>query len=110
MAITVTIAASGSLSSACPVPHGQLVYMVEFPAAWDAADCTFQVSKDGGATYKNLYDEVGEVTYKAGANRIIILDSLRHSIDGYVKIRSGTSSVPVAQTADRTIKVWLEGQ
>ena len=51
---TATIALSGSLSAAVAIPLTHNLVGLVMPAAWDAADLTFQGSFDG-TTYGNLY-------------------------------------------------------
>jgi hypothetical protein len=106
---SVTIAVNTALSNALRIPHGMFIEMIEFPAGWTTADVTFSLSKDGGATFFDGYDDVGEITYKAGASRITILDTHRHCLTGVVKLRSGTSGTPVNQTgADKLLVVYLK--
>ncbi|MCL5264149.1 MAG: hypothetical protein M1343_02970 [Chloroflexi bacterium] len=112
MNITVksaAIAAGSSLSGIVDL-EGYTKIGIEMPAAWDAAALTFQGSSDG-VTYNNLYDNVGnEVTSQAAAGRFIGIDTILRSLAAvrYLKIRSGTSALPVNQTADRTIKLCLK--
>jgi len=73
------------------------------PAAWTAADITFQVSADG-STYCNLYEEDGtEFTLTVGASYHVMIspDSLWGA--HWIKVRSGTAGTPVNQAAARTI-------
>lgn len=78
---------------------------IEMPAAWTAANLTFQVSFDGD-TYKDLYDKDGnEVTVTAAASRYIgLIPSLFAGIR-HLKVRSGTSGTPVNQGAARTLRL-----
>lgn len=77
------------------------------PSAWDAADLTFQVSEDN-SSWANLYDEYGsEVTVNAAAARAITLLPQNWVGVRYLKVRSGNSSGPVSQTADRKITVII---
>ena len=75
------------------------------PAVWDAADLTFQVSDDGGTTFRNLYWDWGpELVIDAAAAITIELSPFvgLHNID-QLKIRSGTAGTPVVTTDDRII-------
>ncbi len=73
------------------------------PAAWDAADLTFQIG-DSNDTFTNLYNDTGsEVVVTAAASRYIRLVPSEWVNMRQLKIRSGTSGTPVAQTADRTL-------
>jgi hypothetical protein len=105
--IPVTIALGGSLSPAVKV-RGGLLSIIEMPAAWDAANLTFQTSGDG-STFMNLYDENGtEVTVTADASRRVRLEPSQWASIAEIKVRSGTSGAAVAQSADRTLylEIW----
>lgn len=103
---SVTIPSGQSLSAAIDLA-GHILSRIEFPGAWTAAALTFQVSSDG-VTWRDLYDEAGEVSFSsAGANHAIQLGgSYGWWTIRYLKIRSGTSAVPVAQAADRIINLY----
>ena len=78
------------------------------PAAWDAANLTFQSSGDG-VNYFNAYDELGaEVTVIASTSRRIRLDPTQWAGIQYIKVRSGTAGAAVNQTVQRTLylEVW----
>lgn len=108
---TATIASGASLSDAVAIQPTHTLAGILMPAAWDAAGgvptpLTFQGSFDG-TNYGDLYDDTGiELTIPAAAGRIIpIADSTLRTMP-YLKIRSGTSATPVAQTAERTITLF----
>lgn len=102
--LTATILDTASLSDAVEL-EGFSVLRIAMPAAWDAADLTFQVSDDGGTTFRNLYWDWGpEMVVDAAAALTIELSpfvQLTH-ID-QIKVRAGTAGVPVVQSADRLI-------
>ncbi len=101
---TTTIAASASLSSFITLGVGTPA-MIEMPSAWDAASITFQTSIDG-TVFQDYYDTLGnEVTVIAVASRNIKQDVGDFAGAKFIKIRSGTSAVPVNQTSLRTIRV-----
>ena len=105
--LPVSIAINTSLSAAVNIMGG-LPAVIEMPAAWDAANLTFQTSGDG-TNYFNVYDESGtEVTVTADTSRRIRLEPSQWAGIQYIKIRSGTAGVPVVQTAARTLylEVW----
>ena len=105
--IPVVIAINTSLSSAVQI-FGGLLSIIEMPAAWDAANLTFQTSGDG-TNYFNVYDDSGtEVTVTASTSRRIRLEPSQWAGIQYIKIRSGTAGVAVNQTAARTLylEVW----
>jgi hypothetical protein len=102
---TTEIESGKSLSDAIELDPAHYAFAIGMPAAWTAANLTFQVSHDG-ATWKNLYDDEGnEVTVTAAASRMIRLYPEEWSAFKYLKIRSGTSGSPVTQAADRTIGI-----
>ena len=104
--VTATIAINESLSAAVEL-DGADVLRIAMPAAWTAADLTFQVSDDGGTTFRNVYWDWGpEMVVDAAAAMSIELSPFvgLHNID-QIKVRSGTAGVPVAQAAEREIEL-----
>ena len=103
---TATIANGASLSGAIKFGNRRLA-RIDMPAAWTAADLTFQGSVDG-TTFSDLYDADGnEYTIQADASRCIIV-ALNDFIGlPYIKIRSGTSAAAVNQSGTRTITLGL---
>jgi len=100
--VSATIAISGSLSGEVHL-NGDALVGIEMPAAWTAAELTFQTSFDS-VTYQDLYDEFGmEVTVQAAASRNIQMNPAEWTHVKYLKVRSGTSGTPVAQAAGRVI-------
>jgi len=102
--LTATIANGASLSDAVEL-KGHSVLRIAMPAAWTAADLTFQISDDAGTTFRNVYWDWGpEMVIDAGISMTIELSpfvQLTH-ID-QIKVRAGTAAVPVAQGAARLI-------
>lgn len=98
-----TIAINESLSDAVDL-RGADVIRITMPDGWDAADITFQVD-DGDGTFRDLYMDWGwELFVTAGAGISIEASVfLRLQQINQIKIRSGTSGVPVVQTAARAI-------
>ena len=91
-----------SLSGAVQLT-GLLVVGIVIPAEWTAANLTFQASADG-ATYNDLYDDIGtEKTVTAAAARYIIINPTDFAGIELLKVRSGTSGAPVAQAAAREL-------
>lgn len=103
---TATIAINASISNDIDLGLMRLG-RIAMPANWTAASLTFQVSHDG-VTWNNLCDMYGveyTVTASAGNSNIMPLSdmlSVRH-----LRIRSGTSALPVAQAAARSIILVL---
>lgn len=100
-----TISNGTSLSAAVNL-HNQRVFAINMPAAWDAANLTFQGSQDGN-TFQDLYDDTGaQVTVTAAASHYIVLSNPLLFLGlQKLKVRSGTSGSPVNQTADRIIQL-----
>ena len=102
----IDITEDTSLSLAVEL-DGHSVERIIMPAAWTAADLTFQVSDDGGTTFQNLYWDWGAefVIDAAVATTIELSPFCKLSNIDQLKVRSGTSGVPVAQAADRIIRL-----
>jgi len=99
---TVVIALGASLSGAATM-EGRALAGIVMPAAWNAADLTFQASHDG-TTYNNLYDAAGtEVTVTASTSRFIQIATERYAGPLFLKVRSGTAGAAVVQTAARNV-------
>lgn len=101
---TVTIAASGSLSSAVRLKPGYDIAAIVMPSAWTAADITFQASADNGTTYNNVYDEDGnELTLTVAASRYVVIAPNQFRGAELIKVRSGTGASAVNQAAARSL-------
>lgn len=98
---TATIANGASLSGVVGLGAEVSIAVIIMPAAWTAADLTFQGSIDG-TTFYDVYNDAGdEYLIPTAASRIIILNVPLSFF--YAKIRSGTTGSPVTQAAARTI-------
>ena len=100
---TATIASGASLSGAVGTDVLDLVAVIT-PAAWTAADITFQALY-GGTTYVDCYISTAdtEVTVQAGASRFITIPAGTLSGANSIKVRSGTAGLPVNQAAARDV-------
>jgi hypothetical protein len=101
---TATIA-TGTALSAGLVLGAKVLSAVQMPAAWDAADITFQTSDDNGATWVDLLDDAGneiKITAPAAGKRLQ-LDPSNFLSAVFLKVRSGTSALPVNQNATRAL-------
>lgn len=104
----VTINNGTSLSSSIDLGESSVVG-IQMPAAWTAADLSFQGSMDD-SSFGNLMEKPGtEYQVSAAANQLIPLSSSLFNALRFLKIRSGTSSVPVNQAAARILTLILEG-
>ena len=103
---TASIAINESLSGVVFLGRKSLVH-IQMPAGWDTADLSFQTSPDG-LTFTDLYIGGSEYTEPAAASRSI--SPSPSAIQArYLKLRSGTTGVPVTQTAARSIILGLKG-
>ena len=104
---TVTIDAAASLSNAADLETNTLMAII-MPAAWDAADLTFEVSHNG-TDWIDLYNEFGEALVTvADTDRYIHLTPAEWVGVRHVKVRSGTSAAAVAQAAERVITLVVK--
>jgi hypothetical protein len=104
--VTTTIANAASVSADIDLGTARLG-RIAMPAAWTAADLTLQTSSDN-ASWNNLYDKDGvEYTIKAAAARSVLIPLSDMLSVRYLRIRSGTSAVPVAQAAARSLLLVL---
>lgn len=116
-----TIANGASLSSQTTGAHGTpgggidaaglALVGVEFPAAWTAADLTFQASATGVAgTFKDVFlaDGTELKLVSPVADRVVPLpaDGAQATLAlRFIKVRSGTKAAAVPQLAERTIRL-----
>lgn len=105
-----TIANGAALSGGVAVT-GALVGL-NIPAAWTAADITFQGSCDNGATYTDIYD--GATERKIPTASVVVSHFLALALTDWlafthIKVRSGTSAAPVNQGAQRVIQCAIAG-
>lgn len=76
------------------------------PAAWDAAHLTFQGCTTAGGTFTDLYNEAGaSVDLTVTVSKAYSLNTSQPYLAPWrwIKVRSGTTAVPVTQTAARTL-------
>lgn len=96
------IAKDGSITGVIDLA-GYALCGIQMPAAWTAADLTFQVSHDG-QTFADLYDhDDNEVAVKVDAARFIQLNPQDWLGVRFLKIRSGSAQTPTTQDAERII-------
>ena len=103
---TLDIAIGLSLSAAIDLGAAKLA-RITVPAAWTAANLTFQTSPDN-VTFSDLYDKAGvEYTVTAAAAHAIAIPVSDNMVGRYIKVRSGTGALPVVQAALRTLTLSL---
>jgi hypothetical protein len=94
-----------------------LPYLLVLPAAWTAANVTFQVSVDG-TTFGGLFagDAGTEAEYKLTTTytaasgsivRAIPIDGNKFQGAAFVKVQSGVTGTTVNQGADRIVTIGL---
>jgi hypothetical protein len=109
--IPITIASGTSLSAAIGL-GAKVLHAIVMPAAWTAADLTFQVSIDG-TSFVELIDETGNpqggvpMDFAAQASQFIAVNPMVFRTANLIKVRSGTSALPVNQGADRILTLIL---
>lgn len=105
---TVTIKNGQSMSEAFSLGGGMLVAIVT-PPAWTAANLTFMASVGEGQGWNSVYNANNTETLAnaAAARAIVNLPDLNGGVQ--LKLRSGTSAVPVIQGADRVITLLISG-
>ena len=108
--IDVVIPINSAINAAAiDLGTGRLVG-IQMPAAWTAADLTFQAGFEA-ATLVDLFDGTSDTTERkieAGLGRFIALNPNDWAGVQFLKIRSGTVALPVNQTAARTIKLIVQ--
>lgn len=107
---TVEVAiANGSALSAEVALGARALHGIAMPAAWTAADLTFQASIDGGTTWLELTDPASgnAIELKAAADQYLPIDPTLWRAINMVKVRSGTSASAVNQDAERILTLVL---
>jgi len=102
--IPATIANGASLSGALDL-DGRTPVALLMPAAWTAADVTFQESFDNSTFYNVFTTAGGELTLTVDVDQAIIIDPVNLAGARYLKVRSGTAAAAQNQGAARTIGV-----
>ena len=106
---TVPFAIASGQSLSDPLDSQGLELLgILMPASWTAANLTFQGSPDG-QSYADVYDRAGtEYTATAAASRLILLLPRDDLVPlRFLKVRSGTAGVPVAQAGGGRILTLL---
>ena len=85
---------------------------VIMPAAWNAANISFQVSTSGGGTFYDLYDEGGTEVKPSSTpaqGKVYALNTLVGNISPFrwVKVRSGLTGNAVTQTTASTYLTFV---
>lgn len=104
--ITVIFDSTASLSGAINLGNRR-IKGIRIPTGWGTANLTFQSSEDAGVTYQNLYADDVELLMTAPASTILIANPRYFIGRKYLKIRSGTSGVPVTQNGAVSTRTLL---
>ena len=101
--IVATILNTESLSDIVELDGASLV-RISMPAAWTAAEISFQVD-DGDGTFRDLWMEWNvELYVETAVGRSVEMSVFLQGLHLYrIKVRSGTGGAPVAQGGDREI-------
>ncbi len=104
----VEIEAGASLTSTINL-GGLRLFGIVMPSEWPSENLTFQISPDAGATWVNMLDQNGnEILATATPSSFIALNTpYQFAAIQYLKIRSGTSSIPVVQTTGCALQLLL---
>lgn len=102
-----TILDTESLSGAIECNDHDIVGIF-IPASWTTAQISFSVCYESSGTYVPAYDAAGvELVCEAASSRYIAIPPDALAGARFVKIRSGTVGLPVAQSGDITLKIAL---
>lgn len=107
--VSLSTAATG-LSSMVDL-EGYSFFAINMTTAWDTANITLQACPTGDGTFQDVYDDNGtEVTITAAASRIITVNTNLYNLAPlrFIKLRSGTTATPVAQSTSRTLTLVLK--
>lgn len=96
----VTIATSGTTSTAHEVRTGYRVLAIETPATLTGTAFTFEASADGGTTYRALYNGGSAYSVNVGTSRYIALD-----LDVFEGVRLFRIVSGSTETGTRTINI-----
>lgn len=103
MKLTATILNGTSLSDELNL-NGLMIEAIDMPAAWTAAGLSFVASEVSGGTFLPLFDVAGvEITATVAASQRHVLPISLIRGHNYIRLRSGTSAVPVVQGSNAII-------
>jgi hypothetical protein len=107
--IPATIALGAALSGQVNLGAKTLVGLF-MPPAWTAAALTFQASADGGATFGEMRDGAGAISFTVSAGVFIGVDPAEWRGINCIKARSGTAAAPVNQAAQAKINLLVKSK
>lgn len=104
---SVSTSPTGGMST---VGGGRILGLI-MPAAWTAADVSFESTLLDSTTWGPVIDKAGtqvKITSPAAASIVALTEGTDLLMLGQFRLRSGTSAVPVAQGAARTLGVVID--
>ena len=107
--VTATIPAGQSLSNTIDIRSGAPV-LIYLPTAWTSARLTYCLSYDG-TTFRDLYDRYAKeiaVNIRPGTVVRPNPEWTEAALGGYLKLRSGSADMPIAQAADRVFTITID--
>jgi hypothetical protein len=113
MRVPCLLPAGQSLSQGADCGGNGRIIRISMPQDWTPAPITFQLSPDD-TTYRDLYHttpdqfSIFEVSVSAVPGAVVVLPASMGGGISWLKIRSGTRTVPVAQAADRQFTITLD--
>lgn len=104
----VTIADAASISDSLSV-FGYEVVAIQQPASCEGTAFTFQADIGGDNTFADVQTATAELslTKSATVAQVILLGASKITGVNKIKVRTGTSAVPTAQTGAVTLRVGM---
>jgi hypothetical protein len=104
--VTATIPSGQSLSNGIDLSAGTAIF-VHMPGSWTPALLSFQISADN-VTYGDLVDTAAkEVSINITPGTVVKANWIP-ALAGWLKIRSGSRSMPVVQSISRAFVVSVD--
>lgn len=113
MAVTQAKIANGAaLSGEIDLRHQKLI-AIQFPAAWTAADLSFQAAVESSGTFGEAFIDPGTgvgaaLLLDAAASQVSFFNQANMLRNCFIKIRSGPVGAPVNQGAERILTLITE--
>lgn len=114
LSLEVTIASGENVSGTADLSAFAInkdnfrIHAIDWSDEWTTANGHFEVSRDGGSTWRRLIDAGGDEVFVvpvAGEETVMIPDALKSVY--LIRLCSGPKSAPVNQAADRIITLIL---
>ncbi len=107
---TATIEADESLSNSVDISRFSK-FALQMPSEWTEADISFVSDDDNIGTFLPVKGADGlEIVVEAEASEYVSIDIYSSVFEPlhFIKLRSGTASVPIAQESERQIKIIMK--